>query len=416
MRNIINYFSILIFLFFSLCLPLYYYSANKEIAIIRNIFYFSCCFGTLIILVASFRKLKLNHLAFSLIILFSWCFFYLSISYYHYNLETSQSDMIAITYSLFALVLGIKLQELAQKKYFLFLMLLVWLVICLIVYTSIDFTYFQAFYGKFDEEFSGTYQYIGDTYALVSILFIFRLATLVNTQENFPNFDPHNHIIKYEPIIFICINVITITSIIFLFFNSSRASFYSFLVVSFYIYYCSYSRIKANRLYTFILILIASVIFLLVLNNTSFLSNIDLSFLASNRILEFLKTNDSTSLSGRNDLYTIGIQDILYNPIFGNYINRVLERGEGSYIHNILGILQDFGIPAFISFLYLIMYCMRYFMHSWKFTNDYRTMLLNSIFIFSIVQLIFFRYPLGFYVIFVAFGLALKLKPLPQNS
>ncbi|MDJ0696058.1 hypothetical protein [Mastigocoleus sp. MO_188.B34] len=323
--------------------------------------------------------------------------------------------MIAITYFLFALALGIQLKDLADKKYFLFVTFDVWLIICLIIYSSTNFMYFQAFYGKYNEDFSGSYQLIGDTFAFVSILLLCRLATLVHTQKESKKIPIKNNILSYEAIIFVSINLTTITSIIFLFLNSSRASFYSSLPVFFYINYCFFSRIKAKRIYMFISILIVSIIISLLLFNTSFLSYIDFSFLIYNRNLEFITTNNSTSLAGRKNVFIIGFQDIMYSPIIGNYVDRMIDRGKGSYIHNIFGMLQDFGMPAFLSYLCLIIYCMRYFLHSWKSTNYYMNMLFNSIFIFSIVELFVFRYPLGFYLIFVVFGLVLKLTSVSKH-
>jgi hypothetical protein len=133
-----------------------------------------------------------------------------------------------------------------------------------------------------------------------------------------------------------------------------------------------------------------------------------------NRNLELLTDGNSSSLEGRDSYSIEGFQDIANNPVFGSYIRRVIDRGPGTYMHNIMEMMQDFGIPAFASFLGLISYCIGHFLKSYRQQQDYETTVFNSLLIFSIVQLLFFRNPLGFYAIYVNFGIIIRRHLYPE--
>ncbi|WP_413176087.1 O-antigen ligase family protein [Anabaena azotica] len=192
-----------------------------------------------------------------------------------------------------------------------------------------------------------------------------------------------------------------IISIIILFLNGSRASLTSFLIFSLYILYYLFSRLNPIK---FIYVSLLS-LSLVVLSLTFFSINYD--FLLSNRNLELISEGHSSSLEGRSHLYELGIKDIYNNPITGNYVERNYYRDSGTYIHNFLGLIQDFGIPSFLSYLFLIFYSVKCFRSLGR-SQDCNSITYNGILIVSIIQVVFFRYPINFYPIFIIFGMNLR--------
>ena len=156
------------------------------------------------------------------------------------------------------------------------------------------------------------------------------------------------------------------------------------------------------------------IVFLYVLLHGELIANLTWDTVLLNRNLELLTEDKSSSLEDRGSFNIDGFQDILNNPVFGSYIQRVTNRGPGTYMHNIMEMMQDFGIPAFASFLGLISYCIGYFLKSYRHTKDYETMVFNTLLIFAIVQLLFFRNPLGFYAIYINFGIVIRRQLYPE--
>ncbi|MDJ0617908.1 MAG: O-antigen ligase family protein [Calothrix sp. MO_192.B10] len=273
------------------------------------------------------------------------------------------------------------------------------------VVSKIDPITLESVYGENDPKFAGVYQYLGDTFALVSMI----LASKILVIKKIPPTDlilkkvKNSH--QYLRLNFVIF--ILISSVAVLFFNGSRASFFCFILVVPYLIFDSFVKWFDLRKMIFVCLLLVSSIYVVKITNN--LPNFDSStVLFSNRNLSAVETGSDASLDERLYYYDLGIQDIIKNPIFGNYSERIIQRGSGTYIHNLLATFQNFGFPAFLSYLSLIIICIKQFLNSWKSFNDSECMLFNSLLIFNVVQILGFRQPLGFYVIFVNFGLALR--------
>jgi hypothetical protein len=438
-------FTAVIFTFLGLILPAYLYSGTKSLSIIRSIAYAVCCVCALWVLLNSIlsRRSRLSLFCYLFLFFVLWISIQLIIAK-TYNVEGVDSDIISISYWLFALALGINLNEISKYKFFRFLTYLFWYLISFFVLSSLDPVTLQAVYGIEDPLFAGAYQRIGDTFAVVSILLIVQQlksivllsqklnTTLARTKKTVVKDIQQQLVIKNTQqqrngrlsIGVICWLLMTwIASNIILFLNSSRASFYSFLILTFYltyVFYVSYisnKYVKRNILKVSILILgigLITYIYLL-----SFYSELIPALawdnLLTNRNFELLTNGNSSSLEGRDEFSVEGFQDIANNPVFGSYIRRVIDRGPGTYMHNFMEILQDFGIPAFASLLGLILYCIGYFLKSYRqHQQDYETVIFNGLLIYSIVQLLFFRDPLGFYAIYINFGIVIRRQLYPE--
>ena len=402
-----------ILIFLGLVIPAYLYSEIQQLSIIRDVAYVICCISSVWVLSNSILS-KTKQLAF-----FShlFLFFTLLISVHliiaaAYGVEGAIGDIIGTSYCWFALALGTNLNQISKYKSFQFLIYLLWCCICYFVFTSLDPVSLQAVYGKEDPMFSGAYQYIGDIFAVISILLIFQqLKSILDQARN-----------QRLSVGMAFLMLITwIASNVILFLNSSRASFYSFLILTFYlihvlyISYLSNHYIRSNIVKLLLLVLgMGLIVFLYLLLHGELMANLTWDTVLLNRNLELLTEDKSSSLEDRGSFNVDGFQDILNNPVFGSYIHRVTNRGPGTYMHNIMEIMQDFGIPAFASFLGLISSCMGYFLKSYKHSQDYETMVFNTLLIFALIQLLFFRNPLGFYAIYINFGIVIRRQLCPE--
>ncbi|MBD2569387.1 O-antigen ligase family protein [Anabaena lutea] len=328
----------------------------------------------------------------------------LVISYSYFATPGSDSDIVALSYCFMALAFSINFVQISQKPYFSSLLFIIWTIISYFIISKIDPIYFQSIYGVNNPKFAGVYQYIGDTFALVSIAITARISTL----KGLPKFSFLSRNAKYtnQLVRLIVVFSILVSSIIILFFNSSRASFFSFIIVSTYMLYCLLVTLR-NKKFILLFIIISSLILFSTFADS--FNNMMIEYnLLSNRNLSAVETGSDGSLDLRMDFYASGIKDIINNPIFGNYSERTLDSGRGTYIHNFLAAFQDFGFLTFFAYLGLVIFCVKQFLNSWKSVNDYECIFFNSLLIFNVIQILIFRHPLGLYAIFVNFGIALK--------
>jgi hypothetical protein len=428
-KSIVLFFTAGILVFLGFILPAYLYSETKELSIIRNATYLMCCFGSFWVLLDSILSKKRQLTFFYYLFLFFtlWTLIHLVIASV-YDIEGAVSDIVNSSYSMFALALGTNLNEISKYKFFRFLIYLFWCLICYFVITSLDPLSLQAIYGKEDPLFSGAYQGIGDSFAIISILLIFQqLQSIVSLPQKSDrtldkkrkmittNIDrPRNDLSSICTISWMMMTLVASNIVLFL--NSSRASFYSFMLLTLYIIYVFYisfisnKYIKRNIPKLLLLMLVTGLIaYLYLLSHGELMSSLTWDSLLSNRNFELFTEKNSSSLDDRHELSALGFQDIINNPVFGSYISRVKQRGPGTYIHNIMDIMQDFGIPAFASFVGLISYCIGHLLKSFRHQQqDYETMVFNTLLIYSIVQLLYFRNALGFYAIYINFGIMMR--------
>jgi hypothetical protein len=77
--------------------------------------------------------------------------------------------------------------------------------------------------------------------------------------------------------------------------------------------------------------------------------------LAGSRYIRLLSISEDPSWIARQDFLFMGINDIMQNPVFGNYDEQFEYRGTiGPYIHNWLSVWQAFGIIPFLLYTSLV--------------------------------------------------------------
>jgi hypothetical protein len=418
-----------ILVFLGSVLPAFLSLEDKKYAVVRNIFYVICFLSSFCIFLENivFKKEKLSFFWYLVLLLLLWISGHLTIASIIYDLEGSGSDLVGISYCVFALALGTRLTQISQHKYFLIVIFGIWALQCWLILYNVDPVSLQSIYGKEDPLFSGAYQHIGDVFALTSILFVFKifdnsLKTIKLIKEkcfkgkkiqNYSSFEKKQIRQVYLNTL-ILLALILFTNVI-LFLNGSRASLISFLLPTLFIGHVLFFHLRHQI--SCVLIFVSSLLFMIAgftsLYNPQFMSGISWDVLLTNRNLELISSSESTSLEGRNSLHDLGLQDLMKNPILGNYIQRVDERGSGTYMHNILSLAQDFGLPAFMFFLYLMACCTIFFLHQWRWEYNYEKHVFDSLFVFSMIQLIFFRNFTSFYIIYIVFGIiAYRIKDL----
>jgi hypothetical protein len=408
-QNLFSCLNLLIFTFFTVAIPAYYFSENAVIGQFRNYFYLVSLIAGFILIImflAENKSPRSNFLLTLIAIFFGWTALILGIAATDYPIEWVNSDIVNLTYCLQALVLGINFVKIFNHRFFSILITIIWFASCCLILAKVDPSFMQAIYGKEDESFSGSYQYIGDTYTFLSVLLIAKVmsgSSMIHFQQLSLNTSIGSS--KQKSIMPI---ILLIVSILILFLNGSRASLLSFLIFAIYILYYLFKRLNPGKLF-FITLVSSLMLFIVFAYSHDFLiHNVSYDSLFSNRSLEIASEGRSTSGEGRAELYRLGIQDIFHNPITGNYIERNLYRGQGTYIHNFLSLIQDFGIFTFLSYLCLIIYGIKACLTASSRVQPCNSIAINGILIISIVQVLFFREAMGFYPLFINFGMALR--------
>jgi hypothetical protein len=421
-----------ILIFLGSVLPMFLSLEDTKYSVIRSIFYAICFLSSFFIFLENivFKKENLSLFWYLVLFLILWISGHLTIARIIYGLDGAGSDLVGISYCVFALALGTRLKQISQHKYFSIVISGIWTLQCWLILYNVDPICLQAIYGKEDPLFSGAYQYIGDIFALTSILLIFQIFKIFNNSLQANKLKKEKYLKKKQlqkysslekKIIrqvhsntFILLALILFANII-LFLNGSRASLISFLLSTLFIGHMLFFHFQHQT--SWILFFVPSLFLVIVgftsIYNPQFMSGISWDVLLTNRSFELVSSSESTSLEGRNSLHDSGFQDIMRSPIFGNYIERVTDRGPGTYMHNILSLVQDFGFPAFIVFLCLMAYCTIFFLRQWRWEYNYEKHVFNSLFVFSVTQLTFFRNFTNFYIIYIVFGIiAYQIKDL----
>jgi hypothetical protein len=190
---------------------------------------------------------------------------------------------------------------------------------------NLDNTFLRLFFEL--EEGNGVYLFLGDTFAIVSILLI--------------------SFIKSKSLRFL----VGIIALVTLFAISSRSSMYIFLVVLFIM------MIKENKfLHNIFFVLIFFLLFYLSISY--FEINV-----VNNRMLNVISNValDQSAIA-RNYLLEKGMRDISDYWFIGNYGSQYYNQNSfGSYIHNIFSFYRQYGLTVFIFILVIFLFISKYY-------------------------------------------------------
>jgi len=163
------------------------------------------------------------------------------------------------------------------------------------------------------------YLYLGDTFAILSLLILTFLES------------------KYVKIFFIFVSLLVLYTIY------SRTSLYLYFIVAF-IYIKKEFNLKTK--------LIVFTIFILFM--ITIINYFDFNKLENTRMLSFLFSGHDASLNGRLEQINSGLNGLFNNFIIGDYGGQYFNSHSfGSYMHNILSYIRQFGIISIVLFLFL---------------------------------------------------------------
>ncbi|WLF83692.1 hypothetical protein [Moraxella sp. ZY210820] len=144
--------------------------------------------------------------------------------------------------------------------------------------------------------------------------------------------------------------LIVVLSIFALYFNTARSEFVCF-IIAIVLYYGLDFLIKRNSLNKYINLFLIIVI---VSGGIYFMKQITFDDL--NRTAQLIDISNSSSFAGRKELQDYAVNSIVNNIFFGNYGYYMDRFGKGGYVHNALSILADFGLFAFIFYVFSVVY------------------------------------------------------------
>lgn len=237
----------------------------------------------------------------------------------------------------------------------------------------IDYGSFTLDFSQVDEEFSGNYLLVGDTFAVSSFLVI---SLSIN---------------RFAKILLMIFTAIMLYALY------SRTSLYGYLFSILFCYIIK-SNLSATKLVSIAGLLIFAVS----------LGSIYFEFLLNNRMFSFIFDAYDNSVAQRNIQFQIGWVRLLDNWFIGDYAGQVITFGKiGAYMHNLLSYWQQYGLVIFIFIIASIFFVLREIV--FQLTKINANKYFPYIAVYALVTCIFSRsyvYPL----LWLTIGAALSLN------
>lgn len=261
------------------------------------------------------------------------------------------------------------------------IVMLFWFFMIINLFFHYDFNSLRISLQVFDEDLKGIYLFLGDSFALWSILLL--------------------SFLQKKPFFSVCI---VFSSTVCLFSFVSRTALYSFiLVVPIVIYFT-----KASIKYYFVFILMG--IFLFKTECYDHISELN------SRMFAFQNFDKDRSVITRSYLLKEGLSGIEKNWFIGDYLGQLRYGNLGSYIHNYLSLWRQFGLIPFICFCFLLLYSK---IKAWKiyFKLKKENIISPEIFFlitgasFCLIEILFARsYTSPYIWLFIGMSINLKTK------
>jgi len=196
-----------------------------------------------------------------------------------------------------------------------------WSFMIINLFFHYDFNSLRISLQGFDENLEGVYLFLGDSFALWSILVL--------------------SFLQKKPFFSVCI---VYSSTVCLFSFISRTALYSFILVVPIVVYFTKKSIK----YYFIFILIS--IFLFSTEHYDYINELN------SRMFAFQNLDKDRSVITRSYLLKEGLSGIERKWFIGDYLGQLRYGNLGSYIHNYLSLWRQFGLIPFVCFCFLLLY------------------------------------------------------------
>lgn len=300
---------------------------------------------------------------------------------YIVNRELTIEQFLLITYFLLIFTLGLYIGNI-EKYSRIILYLFIFNSLLWLYYT--DFSHLMINFSLIkDEEMTAIYLEMGKGYATLSML-----ALYVTKKRRFLSL------------------LITLVSIMVLFFINSRASLYIYiLTLIFPMIYYQYYRLA---------IVVGCVLLFFLLPFF-----VDMDMLMNSRVLRLiLHLDQDTSLHARNLFMQQELSALWEHWFWGDYFGYYKRWSLGGYIHNYLSFWAQYGLIPFIMICFLIFYSLkvhiRYF-----FKYKEKVMFQNMVFLYALVLIIGASAYMNTEIWFVL-GLTLRMiideKSISQNN
>ena len=257
--------------------------------------------------------------------------------------------------------LGFELIRMLENKAKSNLIFLSWIVYTIVVFANVGI----GANGTYSLHLNGEQIYLtlADAYALLSFLTLYKINRFY-----------------FKVVVFFISSVI-------LFLLLSRTSLYLFVVINFIVLF-------KQSPFKFIMLSVVALCWFV-----SFV-NLDVSSYENTRMFRFLLTGEDSSWSGRKLLLRDGLDHLFSYWFLGEFMWEVKASGgkTGNYIHNILSILNQFGLIPFLIIVSSMLISYIKISFSFIFKNNRTNTLLFTICSYCFLCLIFARsYTVVFY-------------------
>lgn len=131
--------------------------------------------------------------------------------------------------------------------------------------------------------------------------------------------------------------------IVALFLNGARTEF-AFYMLSLIVFFLFYSITSLKTVLVLCGLLLISV----------FLTVIAAEMLPQSRMFQLTDITSSSSFQSRQEMFWYGVEQVIENPIFGNYGSYTAIGGIGSYPHNLLSAWVNLGLVGFVLYFFML--------------------------------------------------------------
>lgn len=346
------YFILLLIYIFILPITLYQNYLGNFPYIYSNLYNGMSIVAIFIVIIS---KDKINFVDMTSLSIFILMFIVIMVDYFYYgksyDVFYDNSTVLARAFTLYIIGRGIRF---GQKYYYLVLISFIFFVISIFLYLDGPLRIFLDFEG------SGVYLFLGDTFAMLSLLL------LTNNYKKYKNLNL----------------IIFILSIFVLFIIGSRDALFVYIAVSFLYFYKSFNFMKLASIF---LIIFSTVIVFTEYNNIVIENNRMFSVISGN-----LK-NDNSQIS-RVVQNEFGINDISNNIFLGSYANQYYSLNSmGSYMHNILSYYRQFGLFVFLLIIFLLLFVSKRYFEYFILNHTKIEAYIPYLSLFIVLECIFFR-------------------------
>lgn len=290
----------------------------------------------LVLLLFNLKKLYISNRLFFSFVLFYWCvsflysIFYLAVSPDVYAGKAFFQSVVYLFYYLGFLIVAFYVFQVSWNAWLVLSMVLFYIVLSFFELNpaaTIPVSLYSI-YGSFNEAIPN--------YQLVSLSVLFTAILLLQSGLRFKAFF-----------------VLCILTLVFL--TGGRSEFLGSVITLFFIYCIKFFVVLFKRLSINKVTLIVLMVFISLLFFMLYLYFNDSFFFANNRNFQIFSLSDASSWQGRQEIFQKNIGHIVESPIFGKFGSH-FHYGEGSYIHNILSVWQQYGIIPFVVYFSILLF------------------------------------------------------------